>query len=422
MVGKLEKLAIEGGEPVRRAPLPPHPMFTEEEIEAVVEVLRARTWGGFMSTKVREFEEEFARYHGVKHAISVSSGTAALHLALAGIDVGPGDEVILPPYTFISTANAILHNNAIPIFADVDSKTGNIDPTEIEKKISDRTKAVLPVHMLGQPADMDPIMEVAEKHDLYVIEDCAQAAGAEYKDRKVGTIGHIGAFSFQDSKNMTTGEGGMVITNREELAEKVWSYRNHCRPRTSPYPNVGPWNVFWGIGWNLRMTALEAAIGSVQLGKLDMFNEQRIRNAKYITRSLEDLDGIEPPYVIPEVKHVYWEYGSRVDPERLGSRDRLAFALAAEGIYPVGGYCPIPVHLQDLFTRKVGYGETHCPFNCPFYGKKIEYMEGLCPRAEKMAKEDLLLPVYPALTGEDLSDVVKALEKVVRIYAKEKSS
>ncbi|MBA7501779.1 GDP-perosamine synthase [subsurface metagenome] len=412
----MEKLALKGGEPVRKKVLPFVPEeadIDEEETNAVLEVLKTKRLSQLVSEKVDEFEEAFARYYGVKHAIAVNSGTTALHVALAAAGIGPGSDVILPPYTFMATANAILHQNLVPVFADVDPRIYNIDPTEIEERITKKTKAVIPVHILGQPADMNPIVETAKRHDLVIIEDCAQANGAEYKGKKVGTFGDMGCFSFYLNKNMTTGgEGGMIITDDEELAKKARSIRNHGRPEVSPYPNVPAHNVYTGIGYNYRMTAIQATIGLVQLRKLDGFNAQRRKNADYLTKNIDEIKSIEPPYVRDDVKHVYWAYGARVIGEELGiSRDTFAKALLAEGIR-AEGYCPIPVHLQEVIKGKVGYGGTSCPFDCPWYGSKVEYQKGLCPNAEKLSSEDLLLPAYQTLTEDDLRDVVAALRKV----------
>ena len=412
-----EKLAIKGGKPVRENVLPFVPEeadITDEEINAVVEVLKTKRLSQLVSEKIREFEEAFAEYYGVEYAIAVNSGTTALHVALAAAGVGPKNDVILPPYTFIATANAIIHQTAVPNFADIDPKTYNLDPEDFEKRITPKTKAVIPVHMLGHPADMDAIMEISERHNLIVIEDCAQANGAEYKGRKVGTFGDFGCFSFYLNKHMTTGgEGGMIITHDEKLAKKARSIANHCRVDVSPYPNVPAHNVYWGIGYNYRMTAIQAAMGIVQLRRLDSFIEKRRRNAEYLTKHLSRIKGIRPPFVSKDVKHVYWAYGALIIEEELGvSRDMFAKALLAEGI-KAEGYCPIPVHLQDLFKNKVGYGDTTFPFENPLYGEALSYREGLCPKAEKLSSQDLLLPVYQTLTEKDLSDVVRAIEKIV---------
>jgi dTDP-4-amino-4,6-dideoxygalactose transaminase len=411
------KLAIEGGKPVRKNILPFVPEeadVTEEEINAIMEVLKTKRLSQLTSEKTHEFEEAFAKYYGVKYAIAVNSGTTALHVALAAAGVGPKSDVILPPYTFMATANAILHQTAVPNFADVNLKTYNLDPEDFEKRITPKTKAVIPVHMLGQPADMDPIMEIAEKHNLSVVEDCAQANGAEYKGKKVGTFGDFGCFSFYLNKHMTTaGEGGMIITGDEKLAKKARSIANHCRVEVSPYPDVPAHNVYWGIGYNYRMTALQAAMGIVQLRRLDGFIKKRIKNAEYLTKHLKDVHGIKTPFVSKDVKHVYWAYGALVIEEELGvSRDKFAKALLGEGIR-AEGYCPIPVHLQDVFKNKTGYGGTTFPFENSLYGQPLSYQKGICPKAEKLSSQDLLLPVYHMLTERDLDDIVTAIKKVV---------
>jgi perosamine synthetase len=412
-----EKLAAIGGNPVRKNTLPFVPTEAnvgKEEANAVMQVLTSKKLSQLTSEKVKEFEEAFAEYHDADYAIAVNSGTSALHVALAAADLGPGRNVILPPYTFMATANAVLHQNCVPIFADVDPATYTIDPEEIERKVTKKTGAVIPVHMLGQPADMEPIVDVAKRHKLVVVEDCAQASGAEYKGVKVGTFGSLGCFSFYLNKHITTGgEGGMIITNDEKLAKKARSIANHCRPEVSPYPNVPAHNVYTCIGYNYRMTAMQAAMGLIQLRKLDGFIEKRRRNADYLGRHIKKMNGIRPPFVRDNTKHVYWAYGALIMQEELGiSRDSFAEALLAEGIKSEG-YCPIPIHLQAVIKDKVGYGKTKCPFDCPWYGEKVTYRKGLCPKAEKLSSQDLLLPVYETLTEKDLKDVVTALAKVV---------
>lgn len=414
---KKNKLAIKGGKPIRKKILPFVPIeadVSKKEINEILKVLKSKKLSQLVSEKVSEFEEAFAKYYGIEYAIAVSSGTTALHAALAASDVSPRNDVILPPYTFMATANAILHQGAVPNFADIDPNTYTLDPEDFEKKVTQKTKAVIPVHMLGHPADMDPIIEIARRHNLIVIEDCAQANGAEYKGKKVGTFGDFGCFSFYLNKHMTTGgEGGMVITHDEKLAKKVRSIVNHCRVEVSPYPNVPAHNVYWGIGYNYRMTALQAAMGIAQLKRLDKFIEARRRNAEYLTKNLKGIVGIKPPFVSKDVKHVYWAYGALIIEEEIGvSRDKFAEALLAEGIR-AEGYCPIPVHLQDVFKNKVGYGGTTFPLENPLYGEGFSYQRGLCPKAEKLSSQDLLLPVYHLLTKKDLEDIVNAIRKIV---------
>lgn len=412
---KSEKLAIEGGLPVRKEGLPLEADITDEEIEAVLEVMRNRKLSQLAGSYVEDFEVEFARYVGVKYAVAANSGTSALSLAVAALQIGTGDEVVLPPYTFVATANGILQQNAIPIFADVDPETFNLDPRKLEQKISDKTRAIMPVHMMGQPCDMDPILEIARKHDLFVIEDAAQAAGAEYKGKKTGSIGDVGCFSFYLNKNMTTAEGGMIVTNNEEVARRAATLRNHCRPDVSNIPNVPAYNVFTGIGWNLRMNSLQAVIGSAQLKRLDESNKRREANAQFIRKHAEPFEWLRPQKTLKDTKPVYWLQAFRIDERSRINRDEFAAAVSAEGV-KAEGYAPIPVHLQEVFTKKVGYGRTHCPFDCPVYGKKVEYKVGDTPEAEKLCKQDVIIPCYHALHGSDLNDIAAALTKVARWF------
>jgi perosamine synthetase len=411
-----EKLAEKGGKPVRKDVLnfvPTEADLGREEIDAVLQVLNSGKLSQLTSEKVGEFEEAFAKYYGVDHAIAVTSGTTALHVSLAATGLGPSKSVVLPPYTFMASANAILHQNCVPVFADVDPATYTLDPEHLEKTVTKKTGAVVPVHILGQPADMEAIMEVAKRHKLVVVEDCAQANGAEYKGKKVGSFGDCGCFSFYLNKHMTTGgEGGMIITNSGKLAKKARSIANHGRVEVSPYPNVPAHNVYTSIGYNYRMTALQAAMGLVQLRRLDKFIEKRRKNADYLAKHIKKIRGLKPAFVRKDVKHVYWVYGALVVDEELGvTRDRFRKALLAEGVNSEG-YCPIPVHLQVFFRKKQGYGGTTFPFESPWNKEKVTYKKGLCPKAEKLSSQDLLLPVYQTLSERDLKDVVVSLEKV----------
>jgi len=412
-----EKPAILGGKPVREKGLVDWPIITEEEYEAVKRVLKRKKLFASMyeGYEVPAFEEEFAKVMDVKYAIACSSGTAALDIAIKALDIGPGDEVITTPYTFIASATCVLHNCAIPIFADVDLKTRNIDPREIEKKVTDRTKAIIVVHLAGHPCEMEEIMRIAEEHGLYVIEDCAQAHLAEYKGKKVGGIGHIGIFSFQQSKNMTAGEGGMITTNDPELAEKCRSLREHGRRRDKP------WYYHAELGWNYRMTEMQAAILKVQLKRLPKITEERRRNAEYLSKLIkEELEGVvEPPYVAPYVKHAWHLYPIYYHLEKVGlSKAEFCKAVQAENVELYEGYA-WPVYENPIF-REHRARPRGCPYTCPFYGKKVEYPKGLCPNAEKLCYETGLWLPGSALNNpqEEMDTVVKAIKKVVRHASK----
>lgn len=421
MKKKSEKLAILGGEPVRKKPFPQYPIIGEEEIIAVNEVLKRGHLSSFGASrgpeflggrKIREFEENFAEYHGVDYAIAVNSATAGLHISLAAADVGPGDEVIIPPYTFTSTATSVLMHNAIPVFVDVNPETYCLDPAKVEDAVTPSTKAIIPVHLLGHPAEMDAIMHIAKEHDLTVVEDCAQSPGAKYKGKLVGAIGDFGVFSFQETKNMMTGEGGMVITNDYLLAERCRMMRNHGEAVIEGKNRTYISNI---IGWNYRMTEIEAAIGIEQLRKLDKFNDIRIRNSKFLSKKLSKIRGINIPYEAIDIFHVYHVYGMTYDENEVGiPRKIFVAALNAEGI-PFGTGYPHPLYENPLFKEQIAYGDKGCPFTCKFYEGKVNYESGICPVAEDLCYNSALwlFNIRPPATLEDMQDIVDTLMKIV---------
>jgi len=319
------------------------PTLADEELKNVVDAVKS----GWISSKgkyVSMFEEEFAKYIGVKYGVSTSNGTAALHLALSAIDVKKGDEVIVPTLTFVATANAVIYCNAKPVFVDSHPEYWCMDPEKIEEKITKNTKAIVLVHLYGHPADMDAIMDMAVDHDLYVIEDAAEAHGAEYKGKKVGGIGDIGCFSFYGNKIITTGEGGMCVTNNEELAEKMNLLKNH---------GMDPQKRYWynTMGYNYRMTNLQAAVGVAQLSKIEKFIEIKRKNAELYNFLLEGIDGITLPPEMPWAKNVYWMYSILIDEEEFGiDRDKLMKELEKEGIETRPFFYPmhiLPPHLRN---------------------------------------------------------------------------
>ncbi|MHA1833322.1 MAG: DegT/DnrJ/EryC1/StrS family aminotransferase [Candidatus Baldrarchaeia archaeon] len=391
-------------------------MIGEEEIEEVVAVLRSKRLTMLTGEKVHEFEKKFANYHGVRHGIAVSSGTAALHVALAAAGIGPGDEVIVPAHSFVATATCVLHQNAVPVFVDIELDTYNIDPDKIEEAITDRTKAIIPVHLNGHPANMEKILDVANKHDLTVIEDCAQAPTAAYKGKKVGTFGHIACFSFWEDKLMTTGgEGGMLITNDRELAERAELIRNHGERIIPGESRAYRHEV---LGYNYRMTEMQAAIGIVQLRKLENMINKRIKNAEYLTERLNHIPGLTPPIVKDGYRHVYYKYIVKFEPKKFKvSLDGFLNALKKKGI-PAEKRYPTPFNLQPLFRKKVGYGRTKCPFECPWYKGTIEYKPGQCPNAEMAGKILFRLPMNAELSEEDLNDIACVVEEVAELIKK----
>lgn len=355
------------------------PIIKEEEIFAVEEVLRSGRIA--QGPKVKEFEENFASYIGSEYAVATNSGTSALHIALLAAGIKESEGVVTSPFSFISTTNSILFCNAKPTFVDIDEKTFNINSDLILEKITSKTKAILPVHLHGQPCDMKPIMDICEDHNLMLIEDACQAHGAEYKGKKVGSFG-IGCFSFYPTKNMTTGEGGMITTNDKKIAEKGRMLRDHGQRERYFHET---------LGYNYRMTDIAAAIGICQLRKLDQFNEKRIENAEFLAREIEKIKGLIPPYIKPNVKHVFHQYTIRITDDLGMSRDELKQKLIDKGI-ETAIYYPIPIHKQPLY-KKLGYND-HLPIS------------------EKVAKEVISLPVHPSLTNDDLDYINRALGEV----------
>jgi len=399
--------AIEGGKPVFPEPFFVLPEFTEEEIQIVKEVLKSGELTLAAKGKyTKMFEEAFAKFIGSKYAIAVMNGTVALHVALRAIGIKPGDEVITTPFTFIATASSIIHQNAIPIFADIDKETFNIDPASVEDRITEKTRAVIAVHIAGHPAEMDDLMKIGKEHDLIVVEDAAQAIGAEYRGRKVGSIGDIATFSLYLSKNITTGEGGMVTTDSEEYWRRAQLIRHHGQTKSYHYEE---------IGYNYRMTELQAALGYAQLKRIGQLNKRRREIVKIYNDILENEDVLILPASKPYVKHVWHIYNILLELERLRvNRDRVVQALRKENI-PVSTAYPSVLYLEPAFQKMEGHGKG-CPWSCPFYGKKIFYSKGLCPNAEWVSERVFTLFTMPSITDEQAMKIAEAVKKVVRYY------
>ncbi len=344
------------------------PLISDEEKQAVLEVLDSGMLA--QGPRVRAFEEAFAQMCQVQVAVATSSGTTALHIALLANGIGVGDEVITTPFTFISTANSVLFTGARPVFVDIDPVTFNIDPDHIEAAVTSRTKAIIPVHLFGLMADMDPIMAIAEKHSLAIIEDACQSHGAMYHGKYAGAFG-TGTFSLYPTKNITSAEGGMITTDDEELARDCQVIRQHGMRRRYYHDE---------LGFNFRMTDVHAAIGLAQLQKLDRFNAARIANARFLS---ENLRGVVTPTVPEGYKHVFHQYTIRV-PD--GKRDALVAHLHENDI-GCGVYYPVPIHKQTYYVKDLGYDQE-------------------LPEAERASEEVASLPVHPALSQEDLEKIV----------------
>lgn len=393
-----EKLAIDGGTPVRTVPFPAWPVFDEREVQAVVEVTRSGKWGALDGNKVREFEREFAAYQQARHGICVVNGTAALEIALRALGIGPGDEVITTAYTFIATPNAALQVGAVPVFVDIEPDTYLIDASKIEQAITERTKAIIPVHLAGCPADMDAIMDIARRHNLAVIEDACQAWGAEWRGRRVGAIGNAGTFSFQASKNITAGEGGIIVTNDDALNEVIWSLHNVGRRRG------GEWYEHVRIGWNYRMTEWQAAILLVQLARLPSQTAIRDQNARYLTEQLSQIEGIQPVRIDPRVtRHAWHMYMFRYHSDAFGAlpRDKFVAALRAEGIPCESGY--LPLNRSQAIGNALRQMGARDPQPCPV-------TEHVAAKEAVWFRQNLLLG-----TKQDMDTIVEAIAKIKRV-------
>ena len=372
--------------------------LTKEEQKEVIKVMESQMLTLLAGDVVAKFEKEFAKYIGVKNAIAVNSGTAALHIAIASLNIGPGDEVIIPPFTFIATASSVIHNNAIPIFADIDNKSYTLDPESVKEKITDKTKAIMPVHLAGITADMGSLLDIAKDNNIYIIEDACQSHGAKYRGKKVGSIGDLGTFSFYPSKNMTTGEGGLITTNDDNLAEQCRLIRHHGEPS---------WYVYNRLGWNYRMTEIQGAIGRVQLKKLDEFVKIRNNNANYLTEAVNEIEGIDPPFIPEYCKPAFNYWIGRIHPEIIGLNKPqfLQKFLSGKVLYPK------PLYKTKLFQEKVGYPKG-CPWSCPFYGKEIDYTKIKLPVVEKVSIEIFALDIHPEITKENLDENIKILKTI----------
>jgi dTDP-4-amino-4,6-dideoxygalactose transaminase len=369
--------------------------ISEEEKKEVMKVLDSKMLSSLAGNVVATFENEFASYIGVKYAIAVNSGTAALHVAIASLDIGPGDEVIIPPFTFIATGSSILHNNAIPIFADIDNKSYTLDPEMVRKKITPKTKAIIPVHLAGITADMGVLKEIAEDNNLSIIEDACQSHGAKYLGKKVGSLGDLGAFSFYPSKNMTTGEGGMITTNNSRLARQCRLLRHHGEPY---------WYAYNRLGWNYRMTEIQGALGRVQLKKLDGYIRTRNENAEYLSKAIAQLDGIDPPYIPDYCDPAFNYWIGRIHPKKIGlDKDQFISKFPKSKVL-----YPKPLYETKLFQKKIAYPRG-CPWSCPFYGKDTDYTKLKLPIVEKVTKEIFALDIYPGISREELDENIKVM-------------
>ncbi len=399
---KSGKPAIEGGKPIREKNnflVFGAPYIGGEEIEEVIKTLKS-CWIG-TGPKVFRFEEEIRNYLGAKYIVALNSCTAALHLSMIALNIGKGDEVITTPMTFCATANAIIHARAKPIFVDINRSTLNIDPNKIEEKITEKTKAIIPVHFAGRPCDLESLISIAEKNNLFLIEDAAHALGAEYNGRKIGNFGHVTCFSFYVNKNITTGEGGLVSTTNRDLADKIRILRLHgiSKDAWKRFSDSGYKHYFVeDAGFKYNMTDIQASLGIHQLSRIEEWHKRRVEIWKEYDNSFQDLPLQLPLPEEPNTKHSRHLYTIILKTEELTkSRDFILQALEKEGI-------GVGVHYTALHLH-------------PFY-RKLGYKKGDFPNAEYIGERTISLPLYPKLTDEDVKDVISAVTKVLNYYKK----
>ncbi|MCX6374465.1 MAG: DegT/DnrJ/EryC1/StrS family aminotransferase [Armatimonadetes bacterium] len=411
-----EKLAVEGGTPVRKAPLPTVGNksgrdFGQEEIANLTEVINSGRLFRYGGKFVIQLENEFAEMLGMKHGIASTSGTSALHIAIGAIYPDPGDEIITSPITDMGTLIGILAQNAIPVFADLDPKTYTMMPESIEACITGKTKAIIPVHLFGQMADMDPILAIAKKHGLKVIEDCCQAYFAEYKGHISGTMGDLGCFSMQQSKHMTTGDGGITVTNDDDLARRAKLFADKGWPRE---PGA---RDYLFLGMNYRMNELTGAVACAQMKKVKGIVERRRKAADAITAGISKTPGVNPPVVREGCKHSWWLYPITIDQSVLRcTSQEFAKALSAEGISAGVGYIGKPIFMTSIFQEQKVYGRG-CPFTCE-YATKREYKESDTPNTVKILENIITLQCNEFFTDKEVSDFITAINKVARHYAR----
>ncbi|MEK6887267.1 MAG: DegT/DnrJ/EryC1/StrS family aminotransferase [Nanoarchaeota archaeon] len=356
------------------------PIIEEEEKKAVMDVLNSGMLA--QGSKVKELEETFAKICGTKYAVAVNSGTAAIHTALYAIGIKEGDEIITTPFTFVATANPILMQRAKIVFADINKDTFNLDPADVKKKITKKTKAIISVDLFGQPADYNELNKIANEHNIILVEDACQAVNAEYEGKKTGSLAKVAAFSLYATKNITSGEGGLLTTNDEEIYDKARMFRHHGQSEKTKYQ-------YFDLGYNYRMTDMQAAIALAQLKKLDDFTNKRIKNAKLLSEGLKNIPGIKIPAVISRAKHVFHQYTIKVDGFKK-TRDEIMEYLKSNGVGSAVFY-PKPLHLHPHFM-------------------KLGYNEGDFPIAEQVAKQVLSLPIHPSVTDRDIKTIIESFK------------
>ena len=403
----MERLAIDGGPKAITHPFGSGKKWGYDELREVLDVFESGRYYRYDGSKVLDFEQAFRKAYGARYAVAGTSGTAAIHIALGMLNPEPGSEIITGPITDLGSIVPILYQQCIPVFADSDPETFCMDPKEIQRCVTPRTAAIMPIHLFGNPCNMDAVMKVAAKHKLPVIEDCSQAHHTFYKGKLCGTIGDIGAFSLQASKHITTGEGGMTITNRKALAE-----------RGSLFADKGWARAGWGprayrfLGLNYRMTELQGAVGCGQIRKLEAVTTARNRNGDLLTELVGDVPGVKPQRVTPGAKHTYWQYGMAVQPDASYAPTEFARALSAEGLGAGVGYIGKPIFLcAGACWEKSTLGKSELPYSLPGV-PEVTYDEDTCPKTVELLTRMITLGMSEFYTKADIEAMAKAISKV----------
>ena len=415
-----DKLAIQGGPRTIDYTFKKYNSIGDLELTAATEVIQSGILSQFLGShsedfyggqKVKQFEADCQDYFGVKHAITVNSWTSGLIAAIGALDINPGDEIIVPPWTMCATATAVLHWNAIPIFADIEPDTFNIDPISVSRNISSKTKAILAVDIFGHSADMTALKKIADEHNLMLISDTAQSPRASYKGKHAGTLADIGGFSLNYHKHIHTGEGGIIVTNDSNLAERMYLIRNHAEAAVK---GMGINNISNMVGYNFRLGEIECAMGIEQLKKLESFVLSRQNSAKKIIEGIKTLKGIKVPTIKNNCSHVFYILGLVLDLDILGtSRQKIFDALVAEGLQGlISGYANI--HMLPIFQKKIAYGSKGFPWSADFSRQDVNYSKGICPVAEDLHDNTFLgyEMCLHDLSDDDINLIINAFHKV----------
>lgn len=409
----MEQLAVFGGQRTKETPFAEGRRFTDEEKREVLEALDANTLFYRYGEKTKKMEKKMCELYGTKHAVATSSGSAAVHTAVAALGIGPGDEVLVPAITDMGSVIGILYQLAIPVFLDIDPNTYNLEIQDIERKISSRTKAILVVHYMGYPCDMAAIIEIAERYNLKVIEDCAQAWHARYRGKPVGTMGDVGCFSFNDFKHLSTGEGGICITNDGETAERIRLYTD------KGYYRDGSGRKSEFLAPNYRISEICSAVAIGQLGKVTRIAERRNEIGTVLNSALNGIKGLYPMKVAEGAYCSYWFYLLRFEEEEFGiSRDDFLKALEAEGIPCGGAHIATPLYDYGVFKNRNAFPGTNFPFECRDINADYSYQEPHCPNSQPLLDKSVIIRISEFYSDEDVGDIYRAIHKISRYYHK----